>query len=151
MLWRNSKQMRNRVMDFYQKSDKAVSKALGRQEGKISRALQASVKVRDHDLNKKKNMIGSIGRLQGQNQEENKGPSHICYKESWWFPRILRKYSCRLIQVHLKTNKAFQRRYIIPTVKHPGGGVMICFIASGAGDVTIIYWNYKCLAIILWL
>ncbi len=39
-----------------------------------------------------------------------------------------------------KTNTAFQKKNIIPTVKHGGGTVMVwgCFAASGPGRLAII-------------
>ncbi len=39
-----------------------------------------------------------------------------------------------------KTNTAFHKKNIIPTVKHGGGSVMVwgCFAASGPGRVVII-------------
>ncbi|KAF7641127.1 hypothetical protein LDENG_00292770 [Lucifuga dentata] len=39
-----------------------------------------------------------------------------------------------------KTNAAFQKKNIIPTIKHGGGSVMVwgCFAASGPGRLAVI-------------
>ncbi len=37
-----------------------------------------------------------------------------------------------------KTNTTFHKKNIIPTVKHGGGSVMVCFAASGPGRLAII-------------
>ncbi len=55
-------------------------------------------------------------------------------KKNWLFGRCVSRYIWR------KTNTAFHKKNIIPTVKHGGGSVMVwgCFAASGPGHLAII-------------
>ncbi len=82
------------------------------------------------------------------------GSSHICQKISWLSPRLLHKVSflwtdetnvelfgkCVSRYIWRKTNTAFHKKNIIPTIKHVGGSVMVwgCFAASGPGRLAII-------------
>ncbi len=73
-------------------------------------------------------------------------------KISWWSPRLLGKYSvdwrdkswtfgrCVSHYIWRKSNTAFQKKNIIPTVKYGGGSVMVwgCFAASGPGRLAVI-------------
>ncbi len=56
------------------------------------------------------------------------------WDKSWTFGRCVSRYIWR------KTNRAFHKKNIIPTVKHGGGSVMVwgCFAASGPGWLAII-------------
>ncbi len=82
------------------------------------------------------------------------GSSHICQKISWLSPRLLHKVSflwtdetnvelfgkCVSRYIWRKTNTAFHKKNIIPTIKHGGGSVMVWggFAASGPGRLAII-------------
>jgi len=72
--------------------------------------------------------------------------------KSWWYPRLLGNIlwtdktkvelfgRCVSRYIWHKTNAAFQKKNIIPTVKHGGGSVMVwgCFAASGPGRLAVI-------------
>ena len=64
--------------------------------------------------------MASVGELQGKKVE--------------LFGRCVSRYIWR------KSNTAFQKKNIIPTVKHGGGSVMVwgCFAASGPGQLAVI-------------
>ncbi len=72
-------------------------------------------------------------------QKEHKGSSHICQKISWLSPRLFGKYSvdwwdksltfwkvCVSRYLWHKTNTAFHKKNIIPTVKQCDGLGLLC-------------------------
>ncbi len=87
-----------------------------------------------------------MGEFQGKShcwtKSRQRLVSHLP-KKSWLSPRLLDKYSVDWWDksyIWRKTNTAFHKKNIIPTVNHGGGSVMVwgCFAASGPGWFAII-------------
>ncbi|KAF7670306.1 hypothetical protein LDENG_00272020 [Lucifuga dentata] len=119
-----------------------------------SKALQASlasVKVSVHDstIRKRLGKNGIHGRVPRKNTKARLtfAKKHLDDPQDFWenilwtdetkvelFGRCASRYIWR------KTNTAFQKKNIIPTVKHGGGSVMVwgCFAASGPGRLAVI-------------
>ncbi len=90
--------------------------------------------------------MASMGELQGK-ELEHKGSSHICqkyldYPQDFWANILWTEETkvelfgrCVSHCIWRKTNTAFHKKNIIPTVKHGGGSVMVwgCFATSGPG------------------
>ncbi len=129
-----------------------------RTTSKELQASLASIKVSVHDstIRKRLGKNDIHGRLPMQNplltKKYIKARLTFAKKISWLSPRLLGKYSwtdetkvelfgrCVSRYIWHKTNTAFHKKNIIPTVKHCGGSVMVwgCFAASGPGWLAII-------------
>ncbi len=130
-----------------------------RTTSKELQASLASIKVSVHDstIRKRLDKNGIHGRVPRQKPLLTKkntkthltfAKKYLDYPQDFWanilwtnatkielFGRCVSHY------IWHKTNTAFHKKSIIPTVKHGGGSVMVwgCFAASGPGRLAIIY------------
>ncbi|KAK3535322.1 hypothetical protein QTP70_007932 [Hemibagrus guttatus] len=134
------KQMRKKVIEIYQsgKGYKAISKALGLLRTTVRAIIY---KWRKHgtveDLPRSGRPTKITPRAQRQLiQEVTKDPQQ--------HPKNCRPHLPQLRSVShyvwRKSNTAFQKKNITPTVKYGGGSVMVwgCFAASGPGRLAVI-------------
>ncbi|KAK3536316.1 hypothetical protein QTP86_002942 [Hemibagrus guttatus] len=121
-------------------------------------ASLASVKVSVHDstirkrLGKKWFAWQSSKMKTAAEQKQHKGSFSVLPENILMIPKTFGKILCGLMTkillfgrsvsryVWSKSNTAFQKKNIIPTVKYGGGSVMVwgCFAASGPGRLAVI-------------
>ncbi len=147
---------------IWNSGEPSQASAMTTHPSKYLQASLASIKVSVHDLTIRKRLgkTASMGEFQGKShcwpKRTQRLVSHLP-KISWLSPRLLDEYSVdwwdkswevgtklfgRRVSRYIwhKTNTAFHKKNIIPTVKYGGGSVMIwgCFAASGSGRLAII-------------
>ncbi len=118
------------------KGYKAISKALGLQRTMV-RAI----------IHKWRKLVTVVNLPEVAAYKITFAKKYIDYPQDFWanilwtdetkvelFGRCVSRYIWR------KTNTAFHEKYIIPTIKHGGGSVMVwgCFATSGPGWLAII-------------
>ncbi len=128
-----------------------------RKSSKLNQHLLTSIKVSVHDSTTRKR-LGKNGihrRVPSQKplltKKNTKGSSHISqkiskkyldYPQDFWANNLWTEVTnvyffgrCVYGYIWRKTNTAFHKKYIIPTVKHGAGSVMMwgCFLAPGPG------------------
>ncbi|KAK1785248.1 hypothetical protein P4O66_018641 [Electrophorus voltai] len=133
-------QMRYKVIEIYQsgKGYKGISKALGLQ--------QTTVRAIIHKWQKHGTVVNlpRSGWPTKITQERSNNSSKRSQKTPQQHPKNCRPHlpqlRCMSHYIWRKSNTAFQKRNIIPTVKYGVGSVIVwgCFAASGPGRLTVV-------------